>query len=133
MSRRFMHQSVTQRQAVSLALMAMIMMFAGPLISQTRLVGTEEHQGHRSAAMTHSVMMSAAMASEHHQANVFKWFDQCGYCSLWQHFPATPPDHLPLLRDHGKPPSLVVMHTLRGMATAPVFPHALSRAPPMFS
>lgn len=121
--------SLRRRTAALLALVAMAMLFLGPLISQVE--SAERHHG--MAGMSHSGMPGMMPMGEMPKAAVFHWFDQCGYCSLWQHFP-TAHIHVPAVaRDALKPAGRRIQSPVSSAADAPTFPNALSRAPPMLS
>lgn len=114
-----------------LSLFAMLMIFIGPLVSQ-------------SMPMDHSASMSMDMgtgmdeAAAHHgdahhgggDASLHVMWEKCGYCSLFFHCPALP-QHLSLLNSE----TLATGNTLsvqprHGHPRPAFFPGARSRAPP---
>lgn len=93
--------SAYRQLAASLALMAMVMLFWGPLISQIQ-AGDSHHPSMRMDAMPG---MSMSHSHDMPEAAVFSWHDQCGYCSLWQHFPTAHSDVPAVFRSVLKPAS----------------------------
>ncbi|WP_447746746.1 DUF2946 domain-containing protein [Pseudomonas nicosulfuronedens] len=145
------------RQGVGtwLALFAMLMIYVGPLVSQSMpmdhamplsmpmehgagtdhgnamshdMTGTDEMA---CAAGHHAASHQAAPASTSKQPLTADAFmEKCGYCSLLIHSPPlTPP---PVLLDHGVPTvgAPVALFAPSGIPASPVFPGARSRAPP---
>ncbi|MCU1723934.1 DUF2946 domain-containing protein [Pseudomonas sp. 5P_5.1_Bac1] len=116
-----------------LSLFAMLMIFIGPLVSQ-------------SMPMDHSTSMSMNMdmgagtddAAGHHgdahhgggDPSLHVLWEKCGYCSLFFHCPALP-QQLSLLNSEAVPAShrLVVLPR-QGHPRPTFFPGARSRAPP---
>ncbi len=122
----------TQRARGSwLSLFAMLMIFIGPLVSQSMPMD------HR--AMAQDMAMSMAMdspadchADNHHgsDASLHVIWEKCGYCSLFFHCPALP-QALSLLNTEATPASsTLVVQPRQGHARQTVFPGARSRAPP---
>ncbi|MEG1039431.1 MAG: DUF2946 domain-containing protein [Pseudomonas sp.] len=116
-----------------LSLFAMLMIFIGPLVSQSMPMD------HR--AMSKDMNMSMAMGSsadchsdgQHtDSASLHVIWEKCGYCSLFFHCPALP-QALSLLNTEAAPASsTLITLTRQGYARHTVFPGALTRAPPAF-
>ncbi|MFK8331143.1 DUF2946 domain-containing protein [Pseudomonas sp. BJa5] len=112
-----------------LSLFAMLMIFIGPLVSQSMPMD------HR--AMPAGMSMDGAAdchGDSHHDSSpsLSMVWEKCGYCSLFFHCPALP-QALSLLTTDTLPtgsPLLVPPH--RGHARHTVFPGARPRAPPSF-
>ncbi|WP_137079981.1 DUF2946 domain-containing protein [Halomonas caseinilytica] len=85
--------------AAILSLMAMVMLFLGPLISQIQASGSQ-HPLVRMAAMPG---ITVSNIHDMPETAVFNWHDQCGYCSLWQHFPTAHIDVPAVVRSVLKP------------------------------
>lgn len=119
--------------ASRLALFAMLMVFLGPLIGQ----GTARaHEAHRHASMSHSpmgdmdcgAMPGRASMGEYHGMAIW---EKCGYCSLLFQHPPLLESKLPG-QDRGVPAlRLAASEPAARRTTAPVFPGARSRAPPL--
>lgn len=116
------------RYAARLALIAMLLLVTGPVIGQLSAFG---ESGHHQPDVSMPTMAHAASPAQHHPlSNVIGWHEQCGYCSLYQHFPVLagilpPVAHMPLL---AAAVQAADTHSAYGRLT--VFPHALTRAPP---
>lgn len=126
-----------QFAATLLALLAMVMVFVGPLISQLETDATSltraSHYG-TPADSRHGHMQGAAPCHAHaNEQAVFTWHDQCGYCSLWQCFPVTGAAIPITKRDILKPAAAHFHPAPINRHSVPVFLNALSRAPPIFS
>ncbi|MFJ2546149.1 DUF2946 domain-containing protein [Pseudomonas sp. NPDC087612] len=116
-----------------LSLFAMLMIFIGPLVSQSMPMD------HR--AMPPGMNMSMAMdsaadchADNHHGGSpaLKVIWEKCGYCSLFFHCPALP-QALSLLNTEAVPASnRLIVYPRQGHARQTVFPGARSRAPPPF-
>lgn len=115
------------RHAVSLALIAMLLLVTGPVIGQLSAFGEPGHHPHSDASMS---AMTSAPAHHHPLSEAIGWHEQCDYCSLFQHFPVLSGALLPLARHAlwiaGQP--LASPRAAYGHLA--VFPHALTRAPP---
>lgn len=116
-----------------LSLFAMLMIFIGPLVSQSMPM---DHRA-MPAGMSMSMAMEDAAdchGDSHHGSSpsLNMVWEKCGYCSLFFHCPALP-QALSLLNTDTLPtdsPLLVPPH--RGHARHTVFPGARPRAPPSF-
>ncbi|MDD0977379.1 DUF2946 domain-containing protein [Pseudomonas fontis] len=122
-----------------LSLFAMLMIFIGPLVSQSMPMD------HRAAmpGMSMASSMDMGSAAECHgdshasgsqggDPSLHVIWEKCGYCSLFFHCPALP-QPLSLLTTTATPPlRLMAFHTRQGHARQTVFPGARSRAPPAF-
>ncbi|MFV3367436.1 DUF2946 domain-containing protein [Pseudomonas sp. NY15435] len=145
------------RQGVGtwLALFAMLMIYVGPLVSQSMPmdhampmdhVMPMEHgkapaheMSHDMAGMDDMACSDGQRAAGHHAApdshgeqplTADAFMEKCGYCSLLIHSPPlTPP---PVVLDHGVPAvgAPVALFTASRIPASPVFPGARSRAPP---
>ncbi|WP_072821729.1 DUF2946 family protein [Modicisalibacter ilicicola] len=114
--------------AAYLALAAMAIVFLGPLISQ---VQAGDRHDSSMAGMSHAGMPDHA-APVNPQAEVaLTWFDQCGYCSFWQHFPTAHVVTPKVARDAFKPSDGEVACPRPSAVCSPSFPSALARAPPI--
>jgi len=117
-----------------LGLFAMLMIFVGPLISQGASLAHGMNYPMSMAGMACDDMSGMSQAS--HQTSADKHHDlmiweKCGYCSLlFQHPPLT--ESNVFIARLGVPPSLfLLIHFTPEQATAPVFPGARARAPPI--
>ncbi|KJK00906.1 hypothetical protein UB43_10890 [Pseudomonas sp. 21] len=143
------------RQGVGtwLALFAMLMIYVGPLVSQSMPMDHAMPMDHvmpmeHGKAMDHGAAVAAMdemACSEGHRAAAQQpalashgeqpltadaFMEKCGYCSLLIHSPPlTPP---PVVLDHGVPAvgAPVALFTASRIPASPVFPGARSRAPP---
>ncbi|MGY4492159.1 DUF2946 domain-containing protein [Pseudomonas sp. TE3610] len=114
------------RRATWLSLFAMLMMFLGPLVSQSMPM---EHD--RAMPMEMSMDMPGMDMGDHHaDPTLHPLWEKCGYCSLFFHTPALPqaPGYLPLAKP--LPVAGLVAPTQQGHAAQAVFPGARTRAPP---
>lgn len=130
--------TLTHRRASWLGVFAMLMMFIGPLVSQSlpMAAGATSTMAH-DMAMDMSMPMSMSMsmpAAEHaadHGHSVHPLWEKCGYCSLFFHTPALPraPQFIAAaqpLHSLGRAPQ-----ALAGHARQAIFPGARTRAPPV--
>ncbi|MCE5980966.1 DUF2946 domain-containing protein [Pseudomonas wadenswilerensis] len=114
-----------------LSLFAMLMIFIGPLVSQSMPMD------HRAMPAGMSMAMDSAAdchADSHHGSSpsLKVIWEKCGYCSLFFHCPALP-QALSLLNTEAVPAnSQLLVHPRQGHARQTVFPGARSRAPPAF-
>jgi len=116
-----------------LSLFAMLMIFIGPLVSQSMPMD------HR--AMSKDMVMNMSMDSgadchgdSHHKSSpsLQVIWEKCGYCSLFFHCPALP-QALSLLNTEAAPASSsLIVQPRQGHARQTVFPGARTRAPPSF-
>ena len=118
-----------------LSLFAMLMIFIGPLVSQSMPMD------HR--AMSKDMGMSMVMPMDssadchgdsHHKRNpsLQVIWEKCGYCSLFFHCPALP-QALSLLNTEAAPAtSKLIVQPRQGHARQAIFPGARTRAPPSF-
>lgn len=123
-----------------LALFAMLMIFIGPLISQS--MPMEHHASMPMPAAQHSGMLSMDHAShgDRHAAHAASQdaaamdhalWAKCGYCTLLFGCPALPQMLSLVLATPPKPADYYAALTRDGHARRTVFLHALSRAPPL--
>ncbi|MBM3106469.1 DUF2946 domain-containing protein [Pseudomonas sp. V1] len=116
-----------------LSLFAMLMIFIGPLVSQSMPM---DHRGMpNDMGMSMSMDSSAACHGDsHHDSNqsLHVIWEKCGYCSLFFHCPALP-QALSLLNTEAAPASsTLIVQPRQGHARQSVFPGARTRAPPFF-
>ncbi|WP_282374953.1 DUF2946 domain-containing protein [Pseudomonas sp. PS01302] len=117
-----------------LSLFAMLMIFAGPLISQgislghgkshpMSMAGMECHDMTGMIEMTHH-----ALVEKHHDLIVW---EKCGYCSLLFQHPALTESTLPHVRLRAPTVQYSSTRFVPEQALPPIFPGARSRAPPL--
>lgn len=117
-----------------LSLFAMLMIFAGPLISQgislahgksqsMSIAGMECHDMPGMSQVTHN-----GSADKHHDLIVW---EKCGYCSLLFQHPALTESNLAGFRLTVPALQHLPARFITQQAAAPVFPGARSRAPPI--
>ena len=117
-----------------LSLFAMLMIFAGPLISQgislahgqSQQMGMSDMECHDMPGM--SQMTHHGSADKHHDLIVW---EKCGYCSLLFQHPALIESNLPSFRLNAPPLRHLYARFIAQPAAPPVFPGARSRAPPV--
>ncbi|MDN3556591.1 DUF2946 domain-containing protein [Halomonas maura] len=120
------------RPAARLALLAMLLLVAGPLVGQLSAAGQGQHAGH-GADQTHRLHAPAAATAEAPagDAAAAYWHAACGYCSLFQQMPvlsAMLPSVPPL---PSRAITAPVMATRAAHGGPAVFPQAPTRAPPL--
>lgn len=111
-----------------LSLFAMLMIFIGPLVSQSMPM---EHR----AAMPMSMDMAGMDHGDGHHGtdpSLHMLMEKCGYCSLFYHCPALPQQLSPLNSEAVPVSSRLVTRALHGHPRPSFFPGARSRAPPFF-
>ena len=118
-----------------LSLFAMLMIFIGPLVSQSMPMD------HRAMSKDMGMNMAMSMDSSadchgdsHHNSSpsLQVIWEKCGYCSLFFHCPALP-QALSLLNTEAAPASSsLIVQPRQGHARQTVFPGARTRAPPSF-
>lgn len=111
-----------------LSLFAMLMIFIGPLVSQSMPMD------HRAAMPGMDMAMdchtdSHASSQTDTQALHVVW-EKCGYCSLFFHCPALPQTLSPLNTEAAPGNTRLVVQPRQGHARQAIFPGARSRAPP---
>ncbi|MCF5710075.1 DUF2946 domain-containing protein [Pseudomonas syringae] len=121
-----------------LSLFAMLMIFIGPLISQS--MPMDQHTGGSMPSSMSAPMDSASHEHAHHGSEHAKTADtgmsdhalwaKCGYCTLLFSCPALP--HVPelLAANPPRPADFFTALTRHGHAQRAIFPNARSRAPP---
>ncbi len=120
-----------RRTAAWLSLLAMLLVFAGPLIGQGMSLAhgagpsTEEICG--AAPGPGMVSLQDAGSPDHHGTMIW---EKCGYCSLLFQHPALSDSHALAPRLGQPQASLAHIPFSPEQASAPVFPGARSRAPP---
>ncbi|MCT9824870.1 DUF2946 domain-containing protein [Pseudomonas veronii] len=116
-----------------LSLFAMLMIFAGPLISQGISLAHGQSQQMSMAGMECHDMPGMSQMSHHGSADkhldLIVW-EKCGYCSLLFQHPALAESNLPSFRLHAPPLHCLSAHFIPQQPAPPVFPGARSRAPP---
>ncbi|KGE79319.1 DUF2946 domain-containing protein [Halomonas sp. ND22Bw] len=126
-----------RRSVARLALLAMWLVVAGPLIGQLSAAGPGHHVEHHHAqahAAGHRVSTAEAPASTEggSSAAVLHWQVACGYCTLFQQMPvlsALLPGVVPLA-SHAITAPVVATRAAHGGPA--VFPQAPTRAPPRY-
>jgi hypothetical protein len=126
-----------------LSLFAMLLIFVGPLISQS--MPMEHHTG-MSMPMSQSMDMdmdmsahSASHGAEHHAPTVVDdgadhaLWAKCGYCTLLFSCPALIQSVAIIALAAARPADLFNALTQPGHARSSIFPNARSRAPPLFA
>lgn len=125
------------RPGAWISLFAMLMMFIGPLVSQAMptnpamaMAAMPEHSSHllMEGAQAHCQPAAAHKGSK----ELHPMWERCGYCSLFFHCPALPQSLQ--LRADAPPPGTtrLLVQARQGHGLQPVFPGALTRAPPAF-
>ncbi|MDR0279392.1 MAG: DUF2946 family protein [Paucimonas sp.] len=119
------------RRAGWLSLFAMLMIFIGPLVSQSMPM---DHTGSMPMGMEMD-MDGGHHGDSHHGGgdSLHVMWEKCGYCSLFFHCPALP-QQLSLLNSEAIPTSRqFIAHPRQGPPRPAFFPGARSRAPPSAS
>ena len=119
-------------RASCISLFAMLMMFIGPLVSQSMPMD------HKMAAMpmerTAPGMEHGAQGEDHDQgagsSELHVLLEKCGYCSLFFHCPALPQARGLAGVQPQRPTVSYFTLPHPGHAAQPVFPGARTRAPP---
>lgn len=114
-----------------LSLFAMLMIFIGPLVSQSMPM---DHRAMPMPDMHHGMAMEG-MAGCHDTGQpsdptLHVMWEKCGYCSLFFHCPALPQPPSLLTDDALPAPRALSVQPRQGHARQAVFPGARSRAPP---
>ena len=124
-----------RRQIIAawLSLFAMLMIFAGPLISQGISLAQDKSQAMSMAVMECHDMPGMSQMSHHGSVDkhhdLIVW-EKCGYCSLLFQHPALTESSLPSIRRHVTLSKCLSARFIPRQAVPPVFPGARSRAPP---
>jgi len=124
-----------------LSLFAMLLIFVGPLISQS--MPMEHHTG-MTMPMSQSMDMdmsghAAGHGTEHHAPAVVDdgadhaLWAKCGYCTLLFSCPALIQSVAIIALAAARPADLYNAVTQTGHARSNIFPNARSRAPPLFA
>ncbi len=124
-------------RAAWLSLFAMLLIFVGPLISQS--MPMEHHTGMK-MPMSMDMPASHAEHGAHHQtpaavddgADHALWA-KCGYCTLLFSCPALIQSVAIIALAAARPADLFNAAAQPGHATSSIFPNARSRAPPLFA
>lgn len=116
------------RHAVRLALVAMLLLLAGPIIGQLSAFGESGLGHHAGASMAHAADESIRAAP--HRAKAASWHDQCGYCPLFQHCPVIAVALPKAARAPVPATAQPATATSAAHGSLATFPHALTRAPP---
>lgn len=112
----------------------MLMIFAGPLISQGISLVHGQKPSMNMAGMACDEMPGMSMASHHalttKRHHLLIW-EKCGYCSLLFQHPPLVESRL-LITPSGVPQAtLLSIHFVPEQSAPPIFPGARSRAPPV--
>jgi len=124
---------MSSRSAVWVALFAMLMVFAGPLISQSTPMAHSMNMGDMAMPMhhDHGARSPNPHASQPSNGDLHPLWEKCGYCNLMLHCPALP-QTLSLLTAAATPLARAEHYFTRaGHARQAIFPGALTRAPPL--
>ncbi|NWA25004.1 DUF2946 domain-containing protein [Pseudomonas gingeri] len=121
-----LRSSGRRRIGAWLSLLAMLLVFAGPLIGQ----GLSLAHGAAPANDDICGAVPGPSLADHH--GTMLW-EKCGYCSLLFQHPALSDSHALAPRLALVPVSFAHNHFIPEQASAPVFPGARSRAPPQAS
>jgi len=118
-----------------LSLFAMLMIFIGPLVSQSMPMDHSTMQKGMDMSMSMPMESGADCHSDgHHDGSpsLHVIWEKCGYCSLFFHCPALP-QALSLLNIEAAPATTqLAVQPRQGHARQTVFPGARTRAPPAF-
>ena len=116
-----------------LSLFAMLMIFIGPLVSQSMPMDHRAMPAGMDMSMSMPMDSGADCHSDgHHDSSpsLHVIWEKCGYCSLFFHCPALP-QALSLLNTQASPVSgSLIVQPRQGHARQAVFPNARTRAPP---
>ncbi|MGA4633560.1 DUF2946 domain-containing protein [Pseudomonas solani] len=123
-----MARHTTNRSGAWLGLLAMLLVFAGPLLSQARSLdrqGVPDWMGELACSAEHGTVQKAPGQLDHEAA-----WAKCGYCTLLLNCPAlsSAPLIASTLLDAVRAPRLVPVAS--GHAGSAIFPGSRSRAPP---
>ncbi|WP_447554468.1 DUF2946 family protein [Vreelandella sp. EE22] len=122
------------RSALHAALVAMLLLLVGPLISQLQ-AGHHHHQDghhehHHGDSVSHHEHSRQYAGPVTPSEPIFTWFHECGYCSLWQQFPSAhallPAIARQAFIHHAPLPQMPQL----GFASLDNYRHAPPRAPP---
>jgi hypothetical protein len=121
------------RAGAWISLFAMLMMFIGPLIAQAMPMAHSLEQAmprHAGMAMDTPDTHCQQQASHGKDTPLHPLWERCGYCSLFFHCPALP--HTLQFKADSAPPATarLLVQARQGHGVKPVFPGALTRAPP---
>ena len=115
-----------------IGLFSMLLLTLGPLIGQltapkmsAMMMPHSVSQHDHSAMPSHASQTNDTMQSMHHV-----WYEQCGYCSLVQHFPFLSSTVPAVVRDAFITTWVPVEFVRSAFNSAALFLHALKRAPP---
>ncbi|WP_435638908.1 DUF2946 domain-containing protein [Carnimonas bestiolae] len=122
-----------QRLAAVMALFAMLILFVGPVVSQLQNVERHSTVGQHHNAMAGCDMADMQPSHHDHENALSHWFDQCGYCSLWQHFPTAPFDLPVIIYGHLAPAITVRASPTSAAAETVTYSLPQSRGPPSIS
>ncbi|MDW5376426.1 DUF2946 family protein [Halomonas sp. HP20-15] len=111
-------------RATYLALLAMVLVLIGQLVGQLCAYGEPARTG------DHAMGMEASVAAEH-PSPAQSWHIQCGYCSLLLHVPILDGVVVELGHTHQGMGSMPVAALRAAHGDPGLFPHALTRAPPI--
>lgn len=125
-------------RAAWLSLFAMLLIFVGPLISQS--MPMEHHTGMKMPLSAPMSMEHSTEHGAHHQAPAavddgadHALWAKCGYCTLLFSCPALIQSVAIIALAAARPVDLFNAVTQPGHARSSIFPNARSRAPPLFA
>ena len=115
-----------------LSLFAMLMIFIGPLISQSMPM---DHHDSMPMPMSMDMGMDMSAHADHEQpgADHHALWEKCGYCTLLFSCPALPGSVSYVTLGTPPPANALTPATRLGHARQSIFPGARSRAPPIAS
>ncbi|WP_447894567.1 DUF2946 family protein [Vreelandella sp. GE22] len=108
-----------------MALVAMLLLLVGPLISQLQAHDHAHHGDHHEhSGLGHDGQPTAPSEP------IFTWFHECGYCSIWQQFPSAHALLPTIARQAFIHQAPLPQMPLQGFASLDHYRHAPPRAPP---
>lgn len=125
----FTSRACNRRLVAWLSLFAMLLVVCGPAIGQAS--AALRHHAMPAGMMMHVGMESRAIGAGHH-VDTAGLHDQCGYCSLFGHFPVLAEASGSSTPDGAIVSAPRVPEVLASQASTTTFPNALTRAPPRF-
>ena len=119
-----------------LSLFAMLMIFIGPLVSQSMPMDPRAMPAGMDMSMTMSMPMDSGTdchSDGHHDnsPSLHVIWEKCGYCSLFFHCPALPQALSWLDTQASLANGTLIVKPRQGQARQTIFPHARTRAPPI--
>lgn len=126
------HYARIYRHAAYLALTAMLLLMAGPVIGQFSAYDASGHGQHsKSSIPTMEQTATASSTGGHSPLKVLSWHEQCNYCLLFYHCPVLSAVLPPVVHEASIAAVGPIVATRLAHGHLAVFPHALTRAPPI--